>query len=97
VLKSEAKKRKESIELYIKGKRDDLAKKEEEELAVLKEYLPAELSDQEIQEIVVQAIESVKPEGIKDFGKVMSEAMRLCGGKADGAVVGKLVKEKLDV
>ncbi|OGG42140.1 hypothetical protein A3A21_02015 [Candidatus Jorgensenbacteria bacterium RIFCSPLOWO2_01_FULL_45_25b] len=95
VLKKEIKKRKEAILLYRKGEREDLAKKEEEELRILEAYAPPEMERGEIEKLVEKAIEIIRPESPKDFGKVMSEVMKMAEGRADGKLVSELLKEKL--
>ena len=95
VLRKEAKKRKEAAELYHKGGRNDLAKKEEKELALISAYLPAELSDEELLRIVERAVKSSGAEGIKNIGIVMGAAMKEVAGRADGKRVQELVKKIL--
>ena len=95
VITKEAKKRKESIALFMQGGRKDLADKEAGELVILQVYLPAELGEAEVVKAVLEAIERVKPASDKDFGKVMGEAMKSLKGRADAALVSRLVKEKL--
>ena len=92
VLQREAKKRKESIAAYQGGKRDDLAAKEEEELHLIEEYLPEAMPEKEIEKIVKRAIEEIKPQSPKDFGRVMAEAMKRIAGRADGALVKRVVE-----
>lgn len=93
VLSREAKKRKEAIEAYIKGNRDDLAQKETKELEIIKKYLPEQLGEEEIEKIVKAAIEKTGAKEVKDFGKVMAEAMKELKGKADASVVSEIVKK----
>ncbi|MFH1193149.1 MAG: GatB/YqeY domain-containing protein [Candidatus Jorgensenbacteria bacterium] len=95
VVRREAKKRKEAIELYKQGGRDELAKKESEELAVLAAYLPPELSAEELEGIVRPIVEKAKGAGITEFGKVMGMVMTAAKGKADAKAVGELVKKFL--
>jgi uncharacterized protein YqeY len=96
ILRREVKKRKEAIEIYIKGGRQDLADKESGELEVLEKYLPAQLTLAEVEKIILQAIEVIRPAGAKDFGKVMGETMKTLKGVADSGAVGKIIKEKLE-
>ncbi|MAF80209.1 glutamyl-tRNA amidotransferase [bacterium] len=96
VLQKEAKKRKESIEAYTKGDRPDLVEKEEEELKIIEKYLPEEMGEEEVAKIVDEAVQTVNPESMKDFGKVMGEVMKRTKGRADNSKVSKLVKEKLE-
>lgn len=92
IIKSEVKKRKDAIELYLKGGREDLAKKEEKEIKVLLTYLPPELSEEEIIKVVKSVIVSLGEVGKKDFGRVMGAAMGKLKGRADGGVVGEVVR-----
>jgi hypothetical protein len=91
VLKREAKKRKESIELYLKGGRNDLAEKEERELKFIGQYLPAELSREAIEEVVSKVVAA----GNKDFGTAMKESMKELKGQADGKLVAEVIKSLL--
>jgi uncharacterized protein len=93
VLKKEAKKRKEAIVLYEKGGRMDLADKEKNELKILTAYLPQELSDEEIKNIIRKKIDELGA-GI-NFGKLMGEVMKEVAGRADGQKISGLVKEEL--
>jgi hypothetical protein len=95
VLIKEAKKRKESIEAYTKGARSDLAEKEKKELEIIKKYLPEQLGEEEIEKIVKAAIEKTGVKEVKDFGKVMAEAMKELKGKADASVVNEIIKKRL--
>jgi len=92
ILQKEAKRRKEAVELFKQGKRDDLVAKEEADLAVIYEYLPKELSRGEIEKIV----DDVKAAGASDFNSVMRETMKLVKGRADGKAVGEVIKAKLE-
>ena len=91
VLKQEAKKRQESIEAYRKGGRPELADKETSELKIIKAYLPQEMGEEEIR----QAVKAVLAEAKGDFGQAMKLAMVRLAGKADGAVVARIVKQEL--
>ena len=93
-IKSEVKKRQDSIESYKQGGREDLADKEAEEAKILSEFLPEQLSEEQVREIVKAAIAELGA-GAGDFGKVMGAAMAKTKGQSDGAVVSKLVKEEL--
>ncbi len=95
ILLSAAKKRKEAIEAYQTGNRQDLVEREQQELAIIHQYLPAQMSEAEIAEQVEEIIKSTGASGLKDLGKVMSETMKVLKGKADGKIVQNLVKEKL--
>ena len=85
----------ESIEQFKQGNRDDLVKKETEELAILEEYLPKQLSEEEISNIVSEAIKETGAVSAKDMGKVMGVILGRVKGCADGRVVSKMVKDRL--
>lgn len=95
VLTKEAKKRKESIELYKKGGRDELAESEEKELGIIQSYLPEAISEEELSQIVQSAIEESGAESMKEMGKVMGFVMPQVKGRADGKAVREMVKQKL--
>ncbi|MCT7950074.1 GatB/YqeY domain-containing protein [Ancylothrix sp. C2] len=90
-----AKQRRDSIEQYRQAKRDDLADTEAQELAIIEEYLPKQLSDQEVAAVIEEIIAKVGATTAKDMGKVMGAAMQQLKGKADGKKVQELVKAKL--
>ncbi len=96
ILSSEAKERKESIKEYKKGKRENLVEKETKELEIIKEYLPEELSPEELGRIIEKTIEEVGARDLKDMGKVMGAVMVKAKGRADGKVVNQMVRESLD-
>jgi len=95
VLMNAVKKRKEAIELYQKGGRQDLLEKEQKELEIISSYLPQQLSDDELNTVVEQAIQKVDAKTIKDLGKVMSLIMEEMKGRVDGKKVQLLVRQKL--
>jgi uncharacterized protein len=95
VVQSEAKRRRESMEEYKKANRADLSSKEEAELAVLKVYLPEMLSEQELQKIVTDTIQSIGAKGPQDMGKVMSALMPQIRGRADGKQTQQFVQQQL--
>jgi uncharacterized protein YqeY len=95
VLMKAAKQRKDSIEQFKEGGRDDLVQNEEEELSIIESYLPEMLGEDEIQKIVRQKIDAVGAEDLSDMGKVMGPLMQELKGKAEGAKVSKVVKEEL--
>ncbi len=95
VISSESKKRKEAIELYQKGGRPELAKKEKEEMDILQKYLPEQLSEEEIRKLVKEAVAKTGAKEQKDMGKVMAELMSKVKGRADGSLVSSIVKELL--
>jgi len=90
---SEIKKRKESLEFFQKEKRDELIKKEEEELKILEKYIPQQLTDNEIEEIVKEVIDKNKIDSLKDMGKIMGNVMPKIKGRADGSKVNNIVKK----
>ncbi|MCQ9208169.1 MAG: GatB/YqeY domain-containing protein [Omnitrophica bacterium] len=86
----------DSIEQFTKGKREDLVKKETQELEVLKKYLPKQLSEEEVVNIVKKAIAEVQAKAQQDFGKVMKVVMAELKGKADGKLVSQMVNRLLN-
>lgn len=95
VLATLAKQRKESIELFQKGKRDDLVEQEQAELNILEGYLPKPISEQELTALVEQMVQELGASGPKDLGKVMKAVMVKAQGRADGKLVNELVKKQL--
>jgi hypothetical protein len=95
VVGKEIKQRRESIEAYDKGNRPDLSAKEKAELAILQEYMPAQMSREEITAIVEKVIAEVGPKGPGDKGKVMQKLMPQVKGKADGNEVNSIVTDLL--
>ncbi|MFA5249022.1 MAG: GatB/YqeY domain-containing protein [Candidatus Paceibacterota bacterium] len=95
VIFSEAKKRKEAAIEYEKGNRPELAKKEKLELEILSAYLPAQMGEEEVRKLVIEAIAKTGAKDPKDMGKVMAALMPSTKGKADGTLVSKIVKELL--
>jgi len=92
ILAREAKKRKEAIELYKQGDRQELVDNEEKELAIIEKYLPQQMSKEEVVEIVLAIIEKNKPE---NFGEAMKLVMAELKGKADGKMVAEVIKDQL--
>ena len=90
-----AKRRKESMEAFGEGGRTDLVEKEAAELAILQEYLPEQLSPDEIRGVVQEVVEAVGAKTASDLGKVMKELMPRLRGKADGKLVNEIVQEAL--
>ncbi|MDI6617418.1 MAG: GatB/YqeY domain-containing protein [Clostridiales bacterium] len=95
VLSKEIKQRKESIVEFEKGKRPDLVEQTKKEIEILLDYLPQQLTKDEINEIVREAIIEVGANSIRDMGKVMTNLQPKVRGKADGRVVSQIVKEQL--
>jgi uncharacterized protein len=95
VLAREVKTRRESVEAFRKGNREDLAGKEESEIAILTEFLPQQLSDAELGAFVDEAIQATGAASPRDLGKVMGWLAPRTRGKADGRRVSSLVNERL--
>ena len=95
VLMQQAKQRRDAIEQYTKAGREDLAEKESQELEIIEEYLPKQLSDAEIEAVVVEIIANAGATSPKDMGKVMGPTMARLKGQADGKKVQAIVKAKL--
>ena len=95
VIASSAKQLKDSIQQYKKGGRDDLAKNETFELSIVERYLPAQMSEDKIRDIVKKTIADVGAESMRDMGKVMGAAMQTVSVEADGSIVQKIVREEL--
>ncbi len=95
VLSREAKKRREAVEAYTQAKRDDLAGKEKAEAAVIANYLPEQLSEDEIKKLIADAIAETDAKGPSGMGLVMKVLQPKIAGKADGGVVSGLVKAAL--
>jgi uncharacterized protein YqeY len=95
VLATMVKQRKESIDLYDKGGRTDLAEKEAAEIVVLEQYLPKALSDAEVETLARETILSVGGETSADMGRVMKELMPKVAGRADGKAVNEIVRRML--
>ena len=95
VLSREAKKRREAVEAYTQAKRDDLASKEKAEAAVIANYLPEQLSEDEIKKLIADAIAETDAKGPAGMGLVMKVLQPKIAGKADGGVVSGLVKAAL--
>jgi len=96
VISTLTKQRRESIDLFSKGGREDLAEKERQELAMLQLYLPGQLSPEDLDRIIMEAINESSAEGVKDIGKVMRLIMPRVQGAADGKVVNQRVRELLE-
>lgn len=95
VIAKEVKKRKEAASGFRQGGREEAAIKEEQEAALLSNYLPAQLSDEELTKIVDEAIKETGASSIPEMGKVIGVVMTKVAGQADGGRVSMLVKEKL--
>ena len=91
----EAKKRKDSLDDYQKGGREDLVKQIEEEIAIISEYLPKQLSKDEVREIVQTIVAQIGATSMKDMGAVMKVAKEKIGAASDGRTINEVVKEIL--
>lgn len=95
ILSREHKQRLESLDEFKKAGRDDLVTKIEDELEIVEKYLPEQLSDDEVRQIVNETIEEVGADSMQDMGKVMGAVMPKVAGQADGSKINQLVKEIL--
>jgi len=95
VVTSLVKQRRESIRMFREAGRDELVAKEEKELALLLDFLPRQLTDEEIGQIVSDAVSVTGASGMKDLGMVMKAVLPQVTGRADGSLVSRIVKEKL--
>ena len=96
IIISNLKKVEESLDIFIKGQRPDLADKAKKEIEIMKEYLPERLSEEEIRKIVKETITKSNFKSLKDIGPAMREIMPQLKGKADGKLVNKIVRDLLD-
>lgn len=95
LLQNMIKQRNASIEMYIQGKRDDLVKIEENEIKIISNFLPEQLSENEINDIITNSIRSSEAKSIRDMGKVINLIKDEYNGKMDFGVVSKIIKAKL--
>ena len=95
VVNKQIKMRKDSITEFEKGNRTDLVEKTQKEIDILLKYLPEQLSSEEVEKIINDIFDEVKPEGMKDMGKVMGLAQGKLKGKADMKEVSTLIRNKL--
>jgi uncharacterized protein YqeY len=95
LLQKLVKQRKESLEIYEKQNRNDLAEKEREEIGVIEKFLPQQLSEEELKDVVASIIKETGATSPADMGKVMGMANKQLGGKADGKAIAAMVKEIL--
>ena len=95
VIAGEVKKRKEAIEQFRAGGREELAQKEKSEMDILLTYLPAQLSEDEVRAEIQKTIAETGATGVKDMGRVIGAVMAKLKGRADGGLVSKIVKELL--
>jgi uncharacterized protein YqeY len=95
-ISSEIKKRKEAVDLYEKGNRQELAEEEKKEIEILQSYLPRQMSEEEVKNIAGEVIKELGVKEMKDMGKVMKELIPRIKDKADNSLVSKIVKESLE-
>ena len=95
VLQRERKRRTEAAEAFRAGGREEQAQQEEAELAILQEFMPEPLTEDDLERIVDDAIAETGATSIRDMGRVMADVMPQIAGRADGSAVGQLVREKL--
>ena len=95
LLQNMIKQRNVSIEMYIQGKRDDLVKIEEDEIKIISNFLPEQLSQNEIDDVIIHTIKSSGANSIKDMGKVINLIKDQYNGKMDFGAVSKTIREKL--
>ena len=95
IIRKEAKKRNDSIAAYSLGGRTDLAEKEKQELAILQNYLPQAMAEEEVKALIQKTIADLGASSAADFGKVMKEAVARAEGRADGKIISRIVKELL--
>jgi len=96
IVSTEVKKRKDSIEQYKKGEREDLAENEKKELEILMDYMPEQMEEDEVRKIVKEKIEELGISNQQETGKLMGAVMPQFKGKADGNMVSKIVQEELN-
>ncbi len=96
IIKQNVKRRKDSIEQYMKGDRKDLADKENKELSILQKYVPKQMSEDEIRNIIKGVLKDFREVGSSDLGKIIGLTMKDTKGMADGNVVSGIVKEEIN-
>ena len=97
VLSKELKKRKDAVREFTAGSREEMARKEEKEAEIISVYLPQEISDDELERIVMESVREAGASGMGDFGKVMRPAMAVLKGRASGDRVSEAVKKALSM
>jgi len=95
VLQKEVKQHQDSIEQFKNAERQELVDKETKELEILKTYMPAQMSEEEVKQIVAKTIKEINATSIQDMGKVMGALMPKLKGKTDGSMISRIVKETL--
>lgn len=89
------KKRREAIDLFIKGGRQDLADKEQQEILIIESYLPTQMCDEDIRQEAVAAISELGARSVKEMGRIMAVLSKKLAGKAQGSIISRIVKEEL--
>jgi uncharacterized protein YqeY len=95
IIQSMLRKRKDSVEQYRKAGREELAQKEEQEITILNEYLPEQMSEEQVRELAIKTISGLGVTGPKEMGRVMGSLVKQLSGKADGGTISRIVKEEL--
>lgn len=95
IISNNLKKLEESLDIFIKGQRAELADKAKKEIEIVKEYLPEQLSEEEVEKIVKETIIKFEFKGLQDIGPAMREIMPQLKGKADGKIVNKMMRDLL--
>ncbi len=95
ILQKMVKQRQESLDIFVKQGREDLAAKEREEMEVIKKFLPEQMSEEKVKEIVADIVAKTGASSMKDMGKVMGMASKELAGKADGKTISAIVKQLL--
>lgn len=95
ILQKMVKQRQESLDIFVKQGREDLAAKEREEMEVIKKFLPEQMSEEKVKEIVADIVAKTDASSMKDMGKVMGMASKELAGKADGKTISAIVKQLL--
>ena len=96
ILQKLLKQRKDSLEIYQKQNRADLAEKEIEEIKVIETYLPAQMSNEDITQVISKIIQAKEVVSLGDMGKIIGEAMKELAGKGDGKIIAEIVKQQLN-
>ena len=95
IIQSMIRKRKDSVEQYRKAHREELAQKEEQEITILKEYLPEQISEERVRDLAIKTISELGVSGPKEMGRVMGSLVKKLSGKTDGGTISRIVKEEL--
>ena len=95
ILSKLVKQRKESADIYISQNRSDLAKTETDQAEIIKKFLPKQLSEEEIESVVIEIIKKTNSSGMQDMGKVMGMVTKQLSGKADGKTISQIVRKNL--